>query len=92
MKQMNLSMKQTATHREYTCGCQGQGRGTGWESGIGRCKLFFIEWTNNKARLHSTGNYPQYSVTNHSGNKYEKECTSRISESLFCTAEINPTL
>ena len=52
---MNLSMKQTPTHRyrEHTCGCQGQGRGTGWESGIGRCKLLFIEWTNNKARLYA---------------------------------------
>ena len=52
MTQINLSMKQKQTHRhrEQTCGCQGGGVvGDGWEFGISRCKLLYIEWINNKA-------------------------------------------
>ena len=43
----------------------------------------------------STGNYIQYPVINHNGKEYEKECVYIyicITESLFCTAEINTTL
>ena len=34
---MNLSMKQTQTHRhrEQTCGCQGGGCGEGWTGSLG---------------------------------------------------------
>ena len=41
-----------------------------------------------------TGNYIQYSVINHNGKEYEKECNVWIciTESLCCTAEINTTL
>jgi len=57
---------------------------------ISRCKLLYIEWINSKVLLHSTGNCGQYPAINHSGKEYEKEnkCTT---ESLGCTAEINPT-
>ena len=44
-----------------------------WEVGISRCKLVYIEWINNTVLLHSTGNYIQYPVINHSGKEYEKE-------------------
>ena len=33
-----------------------------------------IEWINNKVLLYSTGNYIQYSLINHHGKEYEKEC------------------
>ena len=31
-----------------------------WEVGVSRCKLFYIEWINNKVLLYSTGNFIQY--------------------------------
>ena len=49
-------------------------RGLDWEFGIGRWKLVYIEWINNKVLLYSTGNYIQYPVINHNGKEYEKEC------------------
>ena len=65
MIQMNIStkQKQTHSHREQTCGCQGGGRvDESWVGslGISRGKLLYIEWVNNKVRLYSTGNYIQY--------------------------------
>ena len=62
---MNLSMKQTQTHRhrEQTCGCQEGGWGGGgmkWEFGVSRCKLLYTEWINNKVLLYSTGSYIHY--------------------------------
>ena len=60
MIQMNLSTKwkQTHSHIEQTCGCQG-GRRKAWdgqEFGVGRCKLLHIEWLSNEVLLYSTGN------------------------------------
>ena len=76
---MNLSMKQKQTHRRrgQTCGCQGGGGGRcgggmEWEFGVGRYKLLYIEWINNKVLQYSRGNYIQYPVINHSGKKDEK--------------------
>ena len=43
-------------------------------SSVNRCKLLYTEWTNNKVPLNSTGNYSQYPVINHHGNKYERGC------------------
>ena len=43
-----------------------------WEFGVGRCKLFHLEWMNNKVLLCSTGNYTQYPVVNHNGKEYKK--------------------
>ena len=77
MTQMNISMKQTHRHREQTCGYQGEeGSDVGMdrELGISRCKLFYIEWINNKVLLYRTGNYIQYSVISHKGKEYEKQC------------------
>ena len=47
--------------------------GKDWEFGISSCKLLYTGWINNKVLLHSTGNYIQYSVTNHNRKEYEKE-------------------
>ena len=44
-----------------------------WEFEISRCKLFYIEWINNKVLLYSTGNYSQYPVINYNGKEYQKE-------------------
>ena len=74
---------------------EGCGGGMEWEFGISRYKLLYIEWINNKALLYSTGNYIQYSVINHNGKEYEKECVFIYiykTESLCCTPEINTTL
>ena len=65
---------------------------------VSRCKLLYIEWINNKLLLHSTENYSQYHIINHS----EKDCIKvmyiyvcvyiYIYESLSCTTIINITL
>ena len=68
-----------------------------WEFEIGRCKLSYREWKNSKFLLNSPGNCIQYPLINHNGKEYEKEgvyiythiC---ITESLYCTAEMNTTL
>ena len=59
----------------------------GVEFGIIRGKLLYRGWINNKVLLYITGNYNQYPVINHNG----KEHTC-ISESIFCTEEINTIL
>ena len=46
--------------------------GIDWEFGIGRYKLLYTKWINNKTLLYSTGNYIQYPVINHNGKGYEK--------------------
>ena len=50
------------------------GEGMDWEFGISRCKLLYIGRINNKVLLYSTGNYIQYTMINHNGKEYEKEC------------------
>ena len=45
-----------------------------WEVGVHRCKLYYVEWLNNKVLLHSTRNYIQYPVINHNG----KECKKTV--------------
>ena len=60
MAQMNLSTKQKQTHRhgnrlEVAKG-DGGGSGVEGEFGIGRCKLFHLEWINNETLLYSTRN------------------------------------
>ena len=69
----------------------------GWNFGISKCKLLYIEWINTKVLLYSTGNQIQYHVENHNGTEYEKLCVYTcvcvcITESLCCTAEMNITL
>ena len=51
----------------------GGGKKMDWEFGVGRCKLLYVEWINNKVLLLSTGNYIQYPLINHNGREYEKE-------------------
>ena len=46
--------------------------GIDWEFGIGRYKLLYTKWINNKILLYSTGNYIQYFVINHNGKEYDK--------------------
>ena len=41
------------------------------EFGVSTCKLFHLEWINNKVLLQSTGNYIQSPGINHNG-KYKK--------------------
>ena len=67
--------------------------GKEWEFEISRCKLLYRGWISNKVLLYSTGNYIQYSVTNHNEKEYEKECIYIcITESLCCAEEMNTTL
>ena len=67
-------------------------RESDWEFGI-RCKLVYIEWTNDKVLLYRTGNYVQYSVITHNGKEYEKACIYIcITESHHCTMVIKTTL
>ena len=90
--------KQTHTHREQMCVCQGVsgfGRREKWECGISRCKLLHIGWINNKGLLYSTGNYIQHPVINHHGEEYEKECVCVcvcvcvcITDSLCCQQKL----
>ena len=42
------------------------------EFGISKGKLSYIERINNEALLYSTGNYIEYPVTNHGGEKWER--------------------
>ena len=42
-------------------------------AGTSRYRLSYIEYTDNKVLLYSTGNCIQYSVINHNGKEYEKE-------------------
>ena len=70
MTQMNLSMKQKETHIENRLVVvKGEGGGGRMDRqfGISNCKLFYIEWINNKVLLYSTGNCIQYPVINHNG-------------------------
>ena len=68
--------------------------GKDWEFGISREKLLYLGWISNKVLLYSTGNYVQYSGTNHNRKEYEliffhSYNIQMITESLFCTEEIN---
>ena len=56
-----------------------------WEFGVGRCKLLHLEWINNKLLMCSTGNYPQYSMINHKGKEYKKECIYVYIYACVCT-------
>ena len=46
--------------------------GLGWQFGISRCKLLYIEWINNKVLLYNTGNYIPYPVINYIGKEKKK--------------------
>ena len=65
MIQMNLLTKQKQTQRYrglvFAKG-KGHGGGMNWEIGIGRYKILYIEWTNNKVLLYRTGNYIQHPI------------------------------
>ena len=48
---MDLSTeKETHGLGEQTCGCQGEGKGSGmeWEYGVNRSKLLDLEWISNE--------------------------------------------
>ena len=77
LTQTNLSarQRQTQRHREYILVVakeEREGR-KDWESGIRRCKLWYIGWINNKDLLCSTRNDIQHPVISHNGKEYEKE-------------------
>ena len=52
------------------------GLGEGWSGSLGHAEANYynIEWINTKILLYSTRNYIQYTVINHNGKEYEKEC------------------
>ena len=53
-----------------------RGRREEWKFGVSRSELLYtIGWINNKVLLYSTGNYSQYSITNHNGREYIYEHT-----------------
>ena len=62
------------------------------EFGLGRCKLVYIEWINNKVLLYRTGNYIQYPMINHDGKEYEKEyiCYSESESHSVRTDSLQP--
>ena len=72
---------------------KGEGGRINQKQGISRYKLLYIKEINNKALLHSTGNYIKHLVITYNGKESEKEyiCVN-ITESLFCTPKTNTTL
>ena len=62
------------------------GRGKGWTGSLG------LKLINNKVPLNSTGNYIQYPMINREWRRISKWKYIYITESVCCTAEINPTL
>ena len=59
MAQMKHSTEENHGLWEQTCGCQGEGGGSGmdWEFGVNRCKVLPLEWISSEILLYSTGNY-----------------------------------
>ena len=57
-----------------------------WEFGVGRCKLFHLEWISNEVLLTSTGNSIQSLGIEQDGRQYKKRTGS-----LCSTAEIGTT-
>ena len=49
---------------------EGDGGRMDREFRMSRCKMLYIEWTNNKVLLYSTENYILYPVINHNGNNF----------------------
>ena len=69
MAQKNLSIEQKQMHKhgEQTRGSPDGCRGSrmGWEFGVGRYKLLYLQWISNEFLLYSTGNSIQPLVTEH---------------------------
>ena len=71
--------------------------GMGWEAGVTRRELLYMEGKNNTIPQHSTDNYTQRPMRNHSGKEYcRKEYfhhrgKEHFTEPLCHTAEMNTT-
>ena len=63
-----------------------------WEFGVGRRKLLYLEWINNKLLMCSTGNYIQYPIINYNEKNWEKKVHTGINRSLCCSPETNTIL
>ena len=51
---------ESGIQRKDLCAFRGRGLdGWNWEIGLGRCKLIYAEWINNKFLLYSMENYIQ---------------------------------
>ena len=94
---MNLStkQKQTHSHREQTCVCQG-GWGREWDgqglSGAVGCKLSHLDWLGNEAYCIAQGTM-QSLGTEYDGRWYEmRNVYVCMTGSLCCAAEISTTL
>ena len=62
------------TENKPPCGCQGGKVGEerlDWEFGAVKCKLFYLDWINNKVLMYNSGDYIQYSVINYNGKEYK---------------------
>ena len=63
-----------------------------WEFGVGKCKLFHLEWIRNEVLLYSTGNYIQSLGREHDGRSLDKKNVYMcVTGSLCSTAEIDTT-
>ena len=65
------------------------GKKMDWEFGVGRYKLLYVEWIDNKALLLRTGNYTQYPLINHKEKNTKKNVLMCISESHCYIANIS---
>ena len=69
---------------------EGAGRGMKWEAGVSRWKLLDIDWINSRSYCLAQRTIIQYPMINHNGKEYTiKNVYVCITESLYCTAEIN---
>ena len=61
------------TQNRFVATKGGECRRVGWVFGISSCKLFYIEWVNNKVLPYSTRNYIQYPVINYNDKEFLSE-------------------
>ena len=61
------------TQNRFVATKGGEWRRVGWGFGISSCKLFYIEWVNNKVLPYSTGNYTQCPVINYNDKEFLSE-------------------
>ena len=63
------------------------------EVGVSRCKLLYMKGIINTILLYSTENYIQCPMVKYNGKEcYKKNVCVCITESLYCTPEINTAL
>ena len=63
-----------------------------WEFGVSRCKLLHIRMDKQQGSMVQHRKLYQYSVTNHSGKEYEKDCIYINNQITLAVAENSTTL